>query len=180
VNISKLDAARRQLETAVTLYFHDGDPVSIHTLTGAAYEILLNLTRAKGETTMIKDLVKDYIKPQFVKELSRKLNEAQNFFKHADKHPDAILTTFEPEQTNLLLLDACWTYRRLSGERLPLLHVFETWASVTWGKNFITYVGMSEADHETFEELAALSRSDFFTKILPVAYAVAMGKPPSR
>jgi hypothetical protein len=29
--VSKLDAAKRQLETAIRLYFSDGDPVSIHT-----------------------------------------------------------------------------------------------------------------------------------------------------
>jgi hypothetical protein len=32
VRVTKLDAAKKQLETAIMLYFHDGDPVSIHTL----------------------------------------------------------------------------------------------------------------------------------------------------
>lgn len=40
IQVTKLDAVRRQLETAVILWFHDGDPVSIHTLTGAAYQII--------------------------------------------------------------------------------------------------------------------------------------------
>ena len=35
LHVTKLDAARRQLETAITLWFHDGDPVSIHTLAAA-------------------------------------------------------------------------------------------------------------------------------------------------
>ena len=39
MNISKIDAARRQLTAT---YFHEADPVSIHTLTSAAYEILRN------------------------------------------------------------------------------------------------------------------------------------------
>jgi hypothetical protein len=38
--VSKLDAAKRQLETVIRLYFSNGDPVSIHTLTAAAYNVL--------------------------------------------------------------------------------------------------------------------------------------------
>jgi hypothetical protein len=41
--VTKLDAARRQLETAITLWFHEADPVSIHALTGAAHNLLCDL-----------------------------------------------------------------------------------------------------------------------------------------
>ena len=33
IRIGKLDAARRQLQAAITLWFNDGDPVAIHYLT---------------------------------------------------------------------------------------------------------------------------------------------------
>jgi len=39
LKISKLDAAKRQLETAIRLYFNEADPVSVHTLAGAAHTI---------------------------------------------------------------------------------------------------------------------------------------------
>ena len=45
MNISKLDAAKRQLETAVELFFNHKDPVSIHTLTRAVHEILEKFAR---------------------------------------------------------------------------------------------------------------------------------------
>src|SRR5207245_10811773 len=32
ITVTKLDAARRQLRTAIRLWFEEGDPVSIHTL----------------------------------------------------------------------------------------------------------------------------------------------------
>jgi hypothetical protein len=51
--VSKLDAAKRQLETAIRLYFSDGDPVSIHTLTAAAYNILRDVTKQKGVELML-------------------------------------------------------------------------------------------------------------------------------
>ena len=40
VTLSKLDVARRQLETAIRLYFYDGDFVSTHTLAAAACKVL--------------------------------------------------------------------------------------------------------------------------------------------
>jgi hypothetical protein len=46
--VTKLDAARRQLKTAIKLWFEDGDPVAIHTLIVAAYEIIDILAGAKG------------------------------------------------------------------------------------------------------------------------------------
>jgi hypothetical protein len=40
LRISKVDAAQRQLRTAIALWFNDGDPVATHALAFAAYEIL--------------------------------------------------------------------------------------------------------------------------------------------
>jgi hypothetical protein len=40
LHISKLDAAKRQLEVAIRLYFAWGDPVAIHTLAAAAINLL--------------------------------------------------------------------------------------------------------------------------------------------
>jgi len=51
--ITKLESARRQLETAVKLYFNDIDPVSIHTLACAAQEILAELNTKKGNVPAI-------------------------------------------------------------------------------------------------------------------------------
>jgi len=172
VKVSKVDAARRQLETAVTLYFHEGDPVSIHTLTCAAYEVLRRINKG---TPMIKDWMKDYIKPEYVKKFGSKLNEAQNFFKHADRDAEKTLT-FEPRTTHILLLDACWAYKRIAQERLPLLAIFEMWAATTWGKHYITVPGLDLSDPEVVK-WASLSRQEFFNTFVPVAYAATVALP---
>jgi hypothetical protein len=36
IRIGKLDAARRQLQAAIMLWFTEGDPVAIHTIASAA------------------------------------------------------------------------------------------------------------------------------------------------
>jgi hypothetical protein len=63
--------ARRQLRTAIRLWFDDGDPVSIHTLAAAAYEILHTLARRKGAEDLLFDahLIKDEYRSIWVKAL---------------------------------------------------------------------------------------------------------------
>jgi hypothetical protein len=43
INISKLEAARRQISVSIDLLFNDGDLVAAHTLAGAASVILFDL-----------------------------------------------------------------------------------------------------------------------------------------
>ena len=48
VRINKIDAARRQIVTAIELLFSGGDPVAIYTLAGAGWHILKDLCERKG------------------------------------------------------------------------------------------------------------------------------------
>jgi hypothetical protein len=50
--ISKIEAACRQLNTAIKLWFADGDLVSIHTLACSAHQIVHDINRQKGGREM--------------------------------------------------------------------------------------------------------------------------------
>ena len=54
------------------------------------------------------------------------MRSPQNFFKHADRDPDAELE-FNPEFTEYMLLDAMVTYARITGEIPTLFNAFSTW-----------------------------------------------------
>ena len=138
LQIAKLDAAKRQLETAIRLYFHEADPVSIHTLTAAGYELIKDLNKHWGGDPMwTKEMLPNqWAKPEYRAELLQSLNEAENFFKHADKDHDQLLD-FNPRQTELLLLDACEKYHVMTGERSPLFLVYRMWAYLTWAKGMV-------------------------------------------
>ena len=125
LNISKLDAARRQLEVAIRLYFSNSDPISIHTLSAASYNILRDINKNLGkDPIMLKERFFDNVKPEHRKEAQNLINEAENFFKHADKDPEKTLY-FTPTQTDFMLYEACSTYKNLTNEYLPLLRCFE-------------------------------------------------------
>jgi len=176
VEVTKIDAARRQLETAVVLYFRDADPVSIHTLACAAYEILLSLNRASNGAPMIKDWIVDMVGPELSGEFRRFINMAQNFFKHADKDAHSILD-FSPEATDVLILDACWAYKRVVGELLPILATFEIWAGLTFASAYLIYPETDDLDPAFLRRMASLPRSEFFEKMLPVAQQAHRGGP---
>jgi hypothetical protein len=121
--ITKLEAARRQLESAIALFFQDGDSVSIHTLACAAYDVIDNVNRSRGGKEM-------FVKRRYIQlpgRMSRAaLNSVQNFFKHADNDPDDELEFF-PEMTEPFLVDACKTYMEMTGESVPLFHCMMWW-----------------------------------------------------
>jgi hypothetical protein len=125
--VTKYDAAKRQLETAVLLYFNEMDPVSIHTLAAAGYNILRDInTKKGGDPMLLKDDAAKLVKPEQLGEFKKKMNEAENFFKHADRDHDKSIK-FRPAFSEFFLLGATHKYRDLTSESVPLFQLFDTW-----------------------------------------------------
>ena len=125
--VTKYDAAKRQLETAVLLYFNEMDPVSIHTLAAAGYNILRDINAKNcGGPMFLKDDAARFVRPEHVGEFKKKMNEAENFFKHADRDHDKSIK-FRPAFSEFFLLGAAHKYRDLTSESVPLFHLFDTW-----------------------------------------------------
>ena len=122
--VSKLDAAKRQLDIAINLFFKNSDPISIHTLTAAAYEILAVIAKHENIQTIIKN--NPLIKKEHQKEYHDCLVKAQNFFKHGSTDIKKTLD-FNPEQTTFLLFDAVRIYVQLTEEKRPNMVAYNTW-----------------------------------------------------
>jgi hypothetical protein len=105
IRISKLDAARRQLKTAITLWFEDGDPVSLHTLAYAAYEIIHTISKKRDPYR--RDLLFDtlMIKEEHRSKFNIGLKKHANFFKHGDRDGDASIE-FSPLLSELFIFYA--------------------------------------------------------------------------
>ena len=107
LKISKTDAAKRQLETAIRLWLNNGDPVSIHTLAAAAHQIIHDLDTKHGKPTILRGL--DIIPSHLKRRVRKVFNKPANFLKHADKDQTDVLD-FPPEITEVFILDAIETY----------------------------------------------------------------------
>jgi hypothetical protein len=95
ITLGKFDVARGQLRTAIGLWFEDGDPASIHTLAYASYEIIHRISKKKNpqrETLLFDSKVID---DKYRKTFVTALKDIANFFKHANKDPEGVLT-FDP------------------------------------------------------------------------------------
>jgi hypothetical protein len=132
IHITKLEAARRQLRTAINLFFEDADDVSIHTLAAASHEILRTLLKSRGDGgSLLKD--NSFIRAERQKEFEQLLNKPQNFFKHASRDPDEALQ-FLPKETVFwlcdgIMMESCLTKLRFS---LAEFHAFIVWFSIEY------------------------------------------------
>jgi len=165
ITITKLDAARRQLETAVILWFHEGDPVSIHTLAAAAYQVLYDLNKKRGGAPMMKDA--KIIRPECVKEVHRILAKEENFFKHADQDPLKTLL-FSPQGTRCIMVDAIGKYDEMSHEQRPLFRLFNFYMVFTEPRFFRDDNFAKRFQTEVAPNISAgITKREFFHHFLP-------------
>lgn len=121
--ISKSEAAKRQLETAIDLFFEGGDALSAHTLAFAAFKVLLNLyphRRNDDFGAQIDKLIAEGVGWQ-------RFSETANFLKHADRDPDGFLDDFDSEMVLPVIGLATLLYRRLSGDFSRKMEAFDFW-----------------------------------------------------
>ncbi len=127
--VDKLDAARRQLESAVVMFFNDWDVVSQHTLISAAHGILYDLAKIQGVGGSIKDSfgATDTKKPtEKQKDFWASINYPQNFFKHADRDSGTKMV-FRYNVSPFYLLDAVRLFTLLHGSFTDKMKVFLMW-----------------------------------------------------
>jgi hypothetical protein len=161
--ITKLEAARRQLDQAIKLFFEERDALSIHTLASAAQCILRDIARATGAQHL--SILHDHpqIPPEHRKEWVRAINASRNFFKHADNDPNGTLEFDEIENQNLLL-DAVLLYGTVAQEHLSAANVYIGWFTTKNSElrtaisgnqigDYCVRNGISPANKERFLEL---------------------------
>jgi hypothetical protein len=104
VRLSKIDAAKGQLDAAIELWFHGGNEAAIHTLLFASYQVISDLNKKRGTGTDSL-YAPPSISPEYQDEWRRAIRAAGRFLKHAENDPDAILE-FYPFTNHLFILYA--------------------------------------------------------------------------
>ena len=103
--VTKLDAARRQLHTAIDLWASEGDPVSIHSLAYAAHQIIHDLNRKAKGPHLLLDMPN--IRKEKLGEFVQMVKRDANFFKHADtrgNRKEPLSIEFSPDINELFMM----------------------------------------------------------------------------
>jgi hypothetical protein len=123
-NITKLEAAERQLRRAIRLFFERGDVLAVHTVTAAAFQLFADVGKLSGVISRFRS--KELIRPEEMKKWSAALNATQNFLKHADRDADAVHPYVE-EGTTLLLYETVELAERVAPTKSPERLAFQLW-----------------------------------------------------
>lgn len=121
--LNKIEIAKRQIDTAIELYFAQKDFVSIITLAGASEEILGNIIKGSGGKRMIDYLV-DLDKHltgngRDFNIINKEINGVRNNLKHADTLEDKVEVC--SDNANSMLARAVANYAIAKNEITPLM-----------------------------------------------------------
>jgi hypothetical protein len=124
--LTKLGVARRQLATAIDLFFAGRDAVSVYSLAANAWEVIDVLCRNAGTESLSnqarenvpsgKDLRTNYVNSPY-----------RNFFKHADSDREKTLPPLPDSQVEAVLFLAVEDYIRLNGRSPVQFQVYQLW-----------------------------------------------------
>lgn len=166
VVIEKLDAACRQLNTAISLWFSNGDPVPIHTLTCSAHQIVHDINQKQGGRDLVYDTL--LIKEEYRREANKFLKQAYNFFKHADN--DAYGTIeFKPYLTEFFMIFTSMGLEILGCQPDPIRSAFNIYFFLR-NPHLLTKKGKSEwvdnIPEENRKQALNMPKSKFFESYL--------------
>lgn len=130
--ITKLEAARGQLSTAIRLYFADADLASIHTLACAAREIYEKHCQDIGLERMFEK-IESANPDRNARELWTILNGARNFLKHPKPSMDlAARLEIDDEMNAAMLFVACHDCAVLfEADQPPEIQAYNLWFIAT-------------------------------------------------
>lgn len=151
MKITKPEIAEIELNSAITAFFREENPIIIHVLISAAHEIIRKLVSTSKISSVIKDSILLNLNESALNSLVplklRKsdlqykwnyiVNKAYNFMKHADKDADEELE-FNPNISVLLILDTLDMFFQIKKH-----HTSYTFAMYIW-----TVVNMPELINE--------------------------------
>jgi hypothetical protein len=159
--LTKLAVARRQLATAIELFFNEGDAVSVYSLATNAWEVIDVLCRkaaiesfsvqARENVPKGKDLKRHYINSPY-----------RNFFKHADDDADRTLEPLPDSQVEGVLFLAVEDYIRLNRRSPVQLQVFQLWYLAKYTDKVDPEVAAEvlQGINQAFPDLCLLSRRE--------------------
>lgn len=158
VAVSRIQAARQQLDAAAALYFISDDVISSHTLLFAAIGILNPMLQARGGADL---LLADKVKPEERDAWLATMRESSNFFKHGKKEgdPNEILH-FRPNLDELSLHAAILAYREIAGGITDNMTIFVWWIRRKYTQ--LCQPPLSETEQELAGRFSLTQKTEYY------------------
>ncbi len=161
----------RLIDTAVMLFFHGGDILSVHMLGAASYKTLRDITKKTGKVPWLTEMIGD-----------EKWTIAYDFLRHASSDLNVVLD-FPPRANLVLLAGAITTFETVFGHRtnymtiLMLRFLCRLPADTPERRTAFSYLA-SQYFPEDFivEDFAKLERVEFFDKALQLLVGGKTGR----
>ncbi|MBB3315087.1 hypothetical protein FHT77_000929 [Rhizobium sp. BK181] len=130
MQISKLDAARRQLLAAIHLQWFLVEPIATYQLAANAAEVCDGLLSAMG-TIRVKERIQE-VQGWSPKDIAALVNRPRNFVKHADRDPHDLMEDLTAEACDGIILTACVDYCIASGRSPIVVGAFVAWFAAVY------------------------------------------------
>ena len=130
-DLTKEEAARRQIDRAIQMYLEDDDHICTHVLVSAASTLLRQYCEKIGLASCYDSII-ERVQPKFRKQFVEIKNRPFNFFKHADKDHDKTLEFFNEEINAFNLYIALLDYQIAFQQTTTAMILFRVWFLVNW------------------------------------------------
>jgi hypothetical protein len=126
MQLAKIEAAARQLDTAIQLFFEGRDAVAVCTLAAAAGRVLSDLVEHEAPKESFRSVIVAALPHIPRREIYFTLDRTPNFLKHADHDPEAIESFNEAENEHRLFV-ASDEYSLLGYAQSIEMQVLQIW-----------------------------------------------------
>jgi hypothetical protein len=165
IRVNKLEAASRQIDTAIRMTFSNEDPIAIHSIAAASRQIIKDICEIRGDIEGYLRFT-NWIAEGHEKEFWNSINRSANFLKHADRDANAIHEMDAEENDFVILLASKW-YHDLGCTTSLEMRTFIAWIAMCH-PNFLTSDaqvamaggGVDSQFHTMSKALVSLPRSE--------------------
>ena len=145
MKITKLEAAKRQLDCAIRLYFSDDDISSVITLSRASFRLLWDLYPVLTNDGFEKPLGK------IIETLGwPRFHEITNFLKHADRDPEAQMEPHEVDVRTGVGFSIILYGRLTNGSLSPEMKAWETMMTLAEPEIWDSHPDLDAEGYEDF------------------------------
>jgi hypothetical protein len=126
--VTKLDAARRQIDESIRMFFECRDTIATHMVASAAAQILSDLGKGGFQGWTRNPSI---VKPGRWKEWRAAITKFERFFKHAETDAGDICD-FHPESTPFSIIESVEMLRVMTGKFSWEGMIFSIWFSMKY------------------------------------------------